>query len=116
MQRDTLPLESLPSWCLLNDVTFAHCKVGQTEKRGLGLIAEHELDSAPDSTNPLSVLSIPRDLVLSAEAVEGFAKENKDFRQLLSVAGHQVSQPAFIFHRTRSSSFYSRPAPINCPC
>lgn len=42
-----------------------------------------------------TLLKVPRDLVLSSESVEEYAKENKEFRQLFDAAGHQVS--AFIF-------------------
>lgn len=42
------------------------------------------------SHTPTKLLQIPRDLVLSATAVEDYTKVDQNFRQLLEVAGHEV--------------------------
>ncbi|RYP53855.1 hypothetical protein DL768_001306 [Monosporascus sp. mg162] len=86
MRRGHFPLEGLPAWCLLNDVTFADTKVQHIEGRGYGLVAERELRTEDDN-EALTILKVPRDLVLSSEGVEEYAKESKEFRQLLDAAG-----------------------------
>lgn len=91
MQRGSFPLTSLPAWCILHNITFTGVAVADTEGRGLGLIAERDL-SNEDNELP-ALLTIPHDLILSAESVEEYAKENKDFRELLDAAGRQVNIP-----------------------
>ncbi|KAI3322553.1 hypothetical protein HD806DRAFT_129173 [Xylariaceae sp. AK1471] len=88
MRRGQFPLSSLPAWCILNDITFAGVSVADIEGRGLGLIANKDIGD-DDGTETPTLLTIPKDLVLSAVAVEEYAKESKDFRQLLDAAGHQ---------------------------
>ncbi len=88
MRRGQFPLSTLPAWCMLNNITFAGVCVADMEARGLGLIAEKNLNDENDKLPAL--LTIPKELVLSAAGIEENAKENKDFRQLLDVAGHQV--------------------------
>ncbi|RYP19487.1 hypothetical protein DL765_003327 [Monosporascus sp. GIB2] len=86
MRRGHFPLDGLPAWCLLNDVTFVDTKVQHIEGRGYGLVAERELRTE-NGNDALTILKVPRDLVLSSEGVEEYAKENKGFRQLLDAAG-----------------------------
>ncbi|ORY63027.1 uncharacterized protein BCR38DRAFT_344875 [Pseudomassariella vexata] len=89
MRRGEFPIASLPVWCSLNDVTFFDVKVGDIEGKGYGLVAERDLVNEEDNSESPLLLTIPKDLVLSAEAVEEYAKEDKNFRQLLEAAGHR---------------------------
>ncbi|RYP64502.1 hypothetical protein DL769_006640 [Monosporascus sp. CRB-8-3] len=86
MRRGHFPLDGLPAWCLLNDVTFVDTKVQRIEGRGYGLVAERELRTENDN-EAITILKVPRDLVLSSEGIEEYAKENKEFRQMLDAAG-----------------------------
>ncbi|RYP07716.1 hypothetical protein DL764_002335 [Monosporascus ibericus] len=86
MRRGHFPLDGLQAWCLLNDVTFIDTKVQRIEGRGYGLVAERELRTEDDN-EALTILKVPRDLVLSSEGIDEYAKENKEFRQLLDAAG-----------------------------
>ncbi|KAI0973984.1 hypothetical protein F4678DRAFT_458772 [Xylaria arbuscula] len=87
MRRGEFPLSSLPAWCMLNNITFSGASAADTEARGLGLIAEENINNE-DNELP-ALLTIPKGVILSAAGVEDYAKENKEFRQLLDVAGHQ---------------------------
>ncbi|KAI0551937.1 hypothetical protein F4679DRAFT_114128 [Xylaria curta] len=87
MRRGHFPLANLPAWCVFNNITFSSVGVADVDDRGLGLIAEKDLNNENDDLPAL--LTIPKELILSATGVEEYAKENKDFRQLLDVAGHQ---------------------------
>ncbi|KAI0450273.1 hypothetical protein F5B21DRAFT_440863 [Xylaria acuta] len=87
MRRGHFPLSNLPAWCVFNSITFAGVGVADVHGRGLGLVAEKDFDNENDDLPAL--LTIPKELVLSATGVEEYAKENKDFRQLLDVAGRQ---------------------------
>lgn len=46
--------------------------------------------------DPVQLLRIPQDLVLSAAAIEEYTKVDQNFRQLLDVAGHQVTPSALL--------------------
>lgn len=92
MKRGHFSIDSLPAWCILNDVKFVDVKVHDIEGRGYGLLAEKDLANENDNEN-CTILKVPRDLILSSQSVEEYAKENKEFRQLLDAAGHQVSAP-----------------------
>ncbi|KAI0102032.1 hypothetical protein GGR51DRAFT_301210 [Nemania sp. FL0031] len=87
MQRGRFLLEDLPAWCMLNNITFAGVGVRDIKGRGLGLIAEKHLNNGNDE--PLALLTIPKELILSAASIEEYAKENKAFRTLLDAAGRQ---------------------------
>ncbi|KAI0479569.1 hypothetical protein F4859DRAFT_440037 [Xylaria cf. heliscus] len=96
MRRGRFPLSNLPAWCLFNGVTFAGVGVADVKDRGLGLVAEKDFDdhSGQNDQNDQNdhrpaLLTVPKELVLSATGIEEYAKENKDFRELLDVAGHQ---------------------------
>ena len=90
MYRDHLPLTALPAWCKLNDVNFLDSKVEDLgESKGFGLITERSLNSKETFDIP-TLLTIPRDLILSGEAVEEHAKADGAFRQLIEAAGGKV--------------------------
>lgn len=72
----------------INDATFSNVEVKPINHKGNGLVAQNDLAGSGDS--PL--LTIPHDLVLSAEAVLEYAKEDKSFSQLLDACGHKVSR------------------------
>ncbi|KAI1435230.1 hypothetical protein GGR50DRAFT_687190 [Xylaria sp. CBS 124048] len=86
MKRGQFSLTNLPAWCALNNITFAGVSAADIEDRGLGLIAEKDLNV---NNGDLTLLKIPGDLVVSAVGVENYAKENQEFRMLLDAAGHQ---------------------------
>ncbi|KAL7802116.1 hypothetical protein V8C44DRAFT_345893 [Trichoderma aethiopicum] len=88
-----LPIEALPAWALLNNVDFINAEIRNIEGKGFGLVAKHDItNEGHDASAPEPVLRIPRDLVLSAEAVEEYAKVDQNFKQLLDVAGHQSTR------------------------
>lgn len=91
MQRDYLSLDALPAWAALNGVVFGDVHAADIDGRGKGLVASKDISPHQGTTEPPVLLTIPKDLVLSAEGVEEFAKENQAFRQLLDASGHQVS-------------------------
>lgn len=92
MSASHLPIEAFPAWALLNDVEFRSAEVRSIEGRGFGLVAKNDIPGVSDDISSTeAIIRIPRDLVLSAEAVDAYAKVDQNFRQLLEVAGHQVS-------------------------
>jgi hypothetical protein len=90
MHRTILPLSALDAWSRLNDVTYLDCQTQKFEDaRGVGLVTAKKLSSKNTFEKP-TLLIIPHDLVLSAEAVEEFAKVDQYFKELLAVAGGKV--------------------------
>ncbi|KAI2473201.1 SET domain-containing protein [Annulohypoxylon bovei var. microspora] len=92
MRRGRFSLNDLPAWCVLNDVTFVDVRVADINGRGYGLIAEKDIIDEGGNVEIPALLTIPKDLILSAEGVEEYAKENKDFRQLLDTAGRRSTR------------------------
>lgn len=77
-----VPVSALRVWADLNDVTLNAISVGPLpgfELRGSTVIA----DGALSSGNAEPLMIIPRDLVLSLEAVRMHAKSDQHLRELL---------------------------------
>ncbi|KAF3762883.1 SET domain-containing protein [Cryphonectria parasitica EP155] len=87
MPREKLPLESLPAWMSLNNATFSHVEVKTIPDKGHGLVAQAK--SAEIGLSPL--ITVPRDLLLNAGAVEEYAKADRNFRALLDACGHKAA-------------------------
>jgi hypothetical protein len=90
MRRAELPITALPAWSKLNDVNFLDIDVNDLGgSKGFGLATERAL-SSKDTFDTPTLLIIPHDLILSAEAIEEHGKVDKHFKQLLDVAGGKV--------------------------
>ncbi|KAH8893416.1 SET domain-containing protein [Thozetella sp. PMI_491] len=92
MSRQALPIEALPAWSLLNDITFVDVKVADTPGQGYGLLCERNLTTENGTYDIPTLITVPRDMVLNAESVEQYAKEDRNFRQLLDAAGHKSAR------------------------
>ncbi|KAI0108303.1 SET domain-containing protein [Daldinia grandis] len=92
MRRGHFSLDDLPAWSTLNGVAFLNVAVANIDGRGNGLVAKKDLISQEGDSEPLALLKIPKELILSAEGVEEYAKENKYFRQLLDTASRQSAR------------------------
>lgn len=90
MPRPELPIEALPAWSLLNNVCFLDVEIGETPGRGFGLVSGRDLNTTDRTFDRPALITIPGSLVLNHGAVEEYAKEDRNFKQLLEVAGHQV--------------------------
>ena len=81
-----LPISAFRPWAELNGVTLNSVQVGPMpgfEHRGSTVIAENDMTGG--ETGPLMV--VPRDLALSRESVEGFAKSDKQLKEVLDSLG-----------------------------
>lgn len=88
MRRTELPISDLPAWTKLNDVTLYDISVQDVEHKGFGFIADRAL-SSEEAFIPM-LLRVPKDLILSAEAVKKHAHVDKHFNDLLTAAGDVV--------------------------
>jgi hypothetical protein len=91
MPCPALPIEDLPAWTRLNGVSFHSVKVTNTEGKGYGVVSDGDSEANGDTSDARPLLTVPHDLVLNAAAVEEYAKEDKNFRQLLDAIGHRVT-------------------------
>lgn len=85
-----LSLQALPAWAALNDVTLLDTRIDITPGRGWGLIAEKRLTTAEETFDMPALLTVPHELILDGEAVEEYAKEDRNFRLLLDAASDKV--------------------------
>lgn len=79
------PVESLPTWATFRGVTFNGVKVGPLpgfEHRGSTVIAE-----CPLTSGQAPLMTVPKDLILSRENIELFAKSDHHLRELLRALG-----------------------------
>ncbi|KXH58284.1 SET domain-containing protein [Colletotrichum salicis] len=93
MASTQLPLETLSTWTMFNDVDLVDVEAREIPGCGLGLLSNKELSREKETFDIPTLLRIPGELVLSAEAVENYAKVDKNFRQLLEAAGHKYLPP-----------------------
>lgn len=90
-----LPIEDLGYWALLHEVSFGAVKVTNTEGKGYGVVCDKSLSATEGAPDVTALLTVPHHLVLNDAAVEEFAKESRNFRQLLDAVGHhRVMGPA----------------------
>ncbi|KAK3308983.1 uncharacterized protein B0T15DRAFT_483489 [Chaetomium strumarium] len=89
MPRPVLPIEDLPAWAHLNGVSFNNIKVTSIEAKGYGVVSDTGLRAVDISPETQALLAVPHDLVLNAAAVDEYAKEDRNFRQLLDAVGHR---------------------------
>lgn len=90
MATSKLPVDTLPTWAMFNDVDLVDVEAREIPGCGLGLLVNKELSREEKTFDIPTLLRIPHELVLSAEAVESYAKVDKNFRQLLDACGHKV--------------------------
>lgn len=97
MPRPQLPIDALPAWSLLNNISYFDVETAATDGQGFGLISSRDLTTTDETFDRTALITIPSDLVLNHEAVVEYAKEDRNFKQLLDVAGCQVSPVLAIY-------------------
>ena len=90
MQIPPLPITALPAWSKLNDVNFLDIRVEELgSSKGFGLVTSRGLNSK-DTFDAPTLMIIPNELVLSAEAVEEWGKVDAHFKEVLERVGGKV--------------------------
>ncbi|KAH8170650.1 SET domain-containing protein [Sarocladium implicatum] len=87
-------IAAFPAWALLNGIDLNGLKLDQVPGKGFGFVTVQQPTATEDeritSDTSQDVIRIPRDLILSSEAVDDYAKVDQNFRQLLQVAEQHV--------------------------
>ncbi|KAI6781701.1 SET domain-containing protein-like protein [Emericellopsis cladophorae] len=89
------PIEGLPVWQRLHGVQFHKCELQLIKDKGTGLVATEPLSLVADEEgfkNDRPLLTVPRGLALSAEAVREYANVDNHFRELLNATGHETAR------------------------
>lgn len=92
MRPPVLPLSSLRTWAKFNGIDFENISVEKNkEYGGHGIVSTTTIpDSAQAQEDSLTVLNVPKDLILSAETIAEHAKIDKHFGQILEAVGGNV--------------------------
>lgn len=91
MRPPALPVSSLRTWAKFNGIEFEDLSVEKNEEYGgYGVVSTTTIDLAPDEQDNLTVLKVPKDLILSAETIAEHAKVDKHFGQILEAVGGSV--------------------------
>jgi hypothetical protein len=80
------PIDTLPTWATFHGVTFNGIKIGPLpgfEDRGSTVIADRELEGG--KVEPLLV--VPKELIISRQNIEVFAKSDRHLREVLEATG-----------------------------
>lgn len=93
-----LPIEDLPAWARLNDVSFTSVKVTKAQGRGYGVFAQKDMTAAEGTLDTPVLLTVPSDLALNTAAIDEYTKEDKNFRQLLDALGQHRVMPILNFN------------------
>ena len=92
MKRQRLPLTALRAWSKLNNVELHGLEVqhvgGSPIDKGSTVVASQDIQGGLGGSSPEVVLiKIPRELILSAEMVAGWAKVDGCLREALEAVG-----------------------------
>ncbi|CAP72784.1 uncharacterized protein PODANS_2_2130 [Podospora anserina S mat+] len=98
-----LPIQDLPAWARLNDVSFDNVEVTTTVDKGYGVVSQKDLAAPEGTVETPQLLAVPHDLILNSLAVEEHAKEDKEFKQLLEAVGHHTADNNVATPRQRSA-------------
>lgn len=80
------PIATLPTWATFHGVEFKNVKIGPMpgfEEKGSTVIADCELQGG--SIRPLLV--VPKELIISRENIELFARSDRHLREVLEAIG-----------------------------
>lgn len=81
---------AFPQWCKYNDVELLDIILSTSIRMGNHFKATRDLRNDEDNMELPLLLTVPKDMVLCAEAIQQYAKVDKNFRDIFDVAGHQA--------------------------
>ncbi|KFY18459.1 hypothetical protein V493_08604 [Pseudogymnoascus sp. VKM F-4281 (FW-2241)] len=110
MRPPALSLSYLPTWAKFNDIEFKDVSVEKNkEYGGYGITSTSKIPhSVLNQEGNLTVLNVPKDLILCAETIAEHAKVDRHFAQILeAVGGNSLRGDVMLFllmQVTRASS------------
>jgi hypothetical protein len=110
MAEPSQSIAAFPAWALLNGIDINDLSLHDIPGKGFGFVVTQRLgalDNAEnDSNSTKNLVRIPRDLILSAEAVGDYAKVDQNFHQLLLSTSFQVRLPQLIGHGSLVTDYW----------
>ncbi|SPN97461.1 related to SET domain protein [Cephalotrichum gorgonifer] len=82
MASSKLSIDSLPIWASLNDVKLSAVEVGTLGEKGQGIVSSKPISEDKQTAEPVLV-RVPHDIILCEDVIEGYAKADMRFRDLL---------------------------------
>lgn len=104
-------LSTFPQWCAFNDAQLRDIVLTSESGKGNYFKATRDLSNDEDNAEPPVLLTVPKDLVLSAEALQQYAKVDQNFRDIYDAVGHPVIIPRLcrnILPVSPANQIYSR--------
>lgn len=102
MAEPSPSIAAFPAWALLNGIDINDLSLHDIPGKGFGFVVTQQLvapgSTASNSNSTKNLIRIPRDLILSAEAVGDYAKVDQNFNQLLQSTNFQVRLPKLTGH------------------
>lgn len=83
MRRQFAATDRLETWANFNGIVLSNIRVKSTEDKGTGLYARTDDHPREDAT----LITVPKDLVLSLSLVEEYAKADRHLREVLDAVG-----------------------------
>lgn len=109
MRRQTLPITALPVWAKLNGIELHGVGIERLTDHGVdkgsALVAKRKFTRKEE--NEL-LMVVPKDMILSLEAVGNYAKSDRHLREVLEAAGD--------YARVRKSSVQVSPLSGSARC
>ncbi|KAK0384948.1 hypothetical protein NLU13_7427 [Sarocladium strictum] len=95
-------IAAFPAWARLNGIDINDLALEDLPGKGFGFVARKQLYE-PEDANSIegsgkSYVSVPRDLILSAEAVGDYAKVDHNFHQLLQTTTPQSTREKVVLY------------------
>lgn len=90
MANSKLPIDSLPVWASLNDVRLSDVKVGALGEKGQGIVSTALITETGEAADPPVLVKVPHEVILCEDVLDGYAKGDKRFKDLLDAMGPQV--------------------------
>ncbi|EEH33402.1 SET domain-containing protein [Paracoccidioides lutzii Pb01] len=96
MRRETLPIDAVAAWTRLNNIEFHGVEVKRLETgdgvdKGAAVVATETMSTqelnAEAQAQPKILMTVPRDLILSLESVENYAKSDRHLKEVLDAVG-----------------------------
>ncbi|KAF2774311.1 SET domain-containing protein [Teratosphaeria nubilosa] len=114
----TLPPQAVQPWAEINGVDFKQTMPGTAVGRGGALLAKEDITAPTSDSEALPVLlTVPKELILSAERIREHSNIDQDFRQVLEAIGAFASTSVYGGNTPRGAIlvFLLVQASVSCP-
>ncbi|KAK6217622.1 hypothetical protein LQW54_003344 [Pestalotiopsis sp. IQ-011] len=81
-------LSTFSQWCAFNDAQLKDIVLASESGKGNYFKATQDLSNDEDNAETPVLLTVPKDMVLSAEALKQYAKVDHNFRDIYDAVGH----------------------------